>query len=342
MLTPRIGYSLEPPASEVEFLRRELAITWRQVSQPELQSLLQQNPRLLLLVSEPLPYLPVLRAASQRSLVVLMLSDEAYAPERLDVARSPALVCTYRHYPAQPASALSILRSAAGYVRDSKGTSQSATTVIPNVASGLRLRARMAPWQQLRDQVRTLPLGYTDTFARAFVDSRKMEPDQSLFDAALGNKHRSISLSFRGNRGLAQRIVGLEKAQRVRDNEVVMVDADWSARAEGDTGRSYVESLTSARFVLTPPGFANNESFRFYEALACGALPVEVTAATTHLGTVPWRDGGSIQAYSWAQALAEAERMPESVRQARVSSARTLVAGALRSIAQQIHDDVEG
>ena len=342
MLTPIIGYSLEPPASEAEFLRRELAIAWRQVSQAELHSLLHQSSRLLLLISEPPAYFPILRAASPHSLVALMLSDEAYAPERLDVARSPALFRTYRHYSAQPASILTILRSAAGYVRDSQGTSQSATTVIPNVANGLRMRARMAPWPQLGDQVRTLPLGYTDTFAHAFVDSGKLDPDQSLFDASLESEIRSISLAFRGNRGLAQRIVGLEKAQRVRYSEVLMVDADWSARAEGDTGRSYVESLVSARFVLTPPGFANNESFRFYEALACGALPVEVAAATTHLGTVPWRDGGSIQAYSWAQALAEAERMPESVRLARVSSARTLVAGALRLIAGQIHDDLEG
>ena len=343
MLTMLNAFSLEPPASEVEFLRRELGIQWQQVSESELESRIANQRRTLVIMSEPEPYRSVVEQAPIDSIVCLMISDEAYSLARLAIARQPSISRVYRHYPVRPAPLRRIAGSAAGYVRDSRGTSQRPSTIVPNVRSGMRIRSRMKHWQAVDHKVSPIPLGYTDTFARAFAERFELSTDASVFSAHPANtKVRARSVVFRGNRGLAQRIVASERAMKITNSEVALIDADWSARAAGDVGAAYVDSLTSARFALCPPGFANNESFRFYEALACGTLPIEVSVASTHLGELPWRNKGSIAHSSWTRGLREAEVMPEDERERRVLVARGLITDVLHTSAMRMRADVEG
>ena len=342
MLTPVQGFSLEPPASEVEFLRRELGIQWSRVTQQEVLSHVATAERTLVLMSEPEPYRSIVEQAPDDSIVCLMISDEAYSLERLTIAKQPSVHRVYRHYPCQPASWGRIAGTAAGYVRDSRGTSQRARTIVPNMRSGMRVRTRMEHWQNIERKVTAIPLGYTDTFAHAFAQRFSLPSNASVFAGDPTNTvNRDRSVVFRGNRGLAQRIVGIERGKKALGSEITLIDADWSARADSDVGAAYVDSLIAARFALCPPGFANNESFRFYETLACGALPIEVSAASTHLGELPWRNAGSITKSSWTEGLREAESVSETERRERVTSARTLVVEALGNAAQSIRDDLE-
>ena len=201
----------------------------------------------------------------------------------------------------------------------------------------------MKQWQAVEHKVSPIPLGYTDTFARAFAQRFAPPSNASVFSVDPTNRvDRERSVVFRGNRGLAQRIVGTERAKKTRDSEITLIDADWSARADSDVGAAYVDSLIAARFALCPPGFANNESFRFYEALACGALPIEVSVASTHLGELPWRSRGPISSASWTKGLKEAEQMTEVERAQRVFIARGLVTEVIESAAIRLRADVEG
>ena len=343
MLTQLHAFSLEPPASEVEFLRRELGVQWHQVSQSELHTRIANHPRTLIITSEPGAYRSIVERAPDDSLVCLMISDEAYSLERLAIAKQPSVHHVYRHYPVQPASWRRIMSNAAGYVRDSRNTSQRASTIVPNTRSGMRVRERMKHWQTIETKVSPTPLGYTDTFAYAFAQRFALPREASVFSPDLTKSdNRDRSVVFRGNRGLAQRIVGSERAQKLRDSEIALIDADWSARATGDVGGAYVDSLLAARFALCPPGFANNESFRFYEALACGALPIEVSIASTHLGELPWRGQGSITRSSWTRGLEEADEMTDDDREHRVLAARSVIVDVLEDLAMRIRADVEG
>lgn len=336
------GFSLEPPASESEFLRREFGIHWQQVTENELRSRIADSHRTLIVMSEPDPYKRIVGQAPPAALTSVMVSDEAYSLERLRLAAQPAIHHVFRHYPTQPASWRAIAACATGYVHDSRGTSQSASTITPNIRSGMRVRARMRHWEGINGKVTSIPLGYTDSFAQAFTDRFHLPENESLFAHEVArDETRQRSVVFRGNRGLAQRIVGCERTQRIRGSEVEFIDAEWSARAADDVGGSYVDSLLSARFALCPPGFANNESFRFYEALVCGALPIEASVASTHLGSLRWRSAGSISQPSWIRGLRQAETMSETERLGRVRSARRLVAGDLQDLADRIRADME-
>ena len=337
------GFSLEPPASEAEFLRRELGIQWQPVTENELRSRIADNPRTLVVMSEPEPYIRIVGQSPPASLTSIMISDEAYSLERSRLAAQSAIHHVFRHYPTKPASWQAIAACATGYVHDSRGTSQRASTIAPNIRSGMRVRARMRHWEGISGKVTSIPLGYTDSFAQAFTDRFHIPENESLFDYEVtldGTRQRSVV--FRGNRGLAQRIVGCERTRLIRGSEVQLIDAEWSARAAENVAASYVDSLLSARFALCPPGFANNESFRFYEALVCGALPIEASVASTHLGSLRWRNAGSISQPSWIRGLRQAETMSETERLSRVRSARRLVAGDLQDLADRIRVDMEG
>lgn len=337
------AWSLEPPVSEEAFLRRELGLEWRQAAPAEIRAAAQRGP-VALIVSEPEPYAPLLASLPERCAVLVMISDEGYAPARADLVRASRSVrSVYRQYPAHPASSAQIASAIAGFIRDARGTSQSPRTALPNWRKGRGIRQRMAPWAQVRQPVHDVPLGYTHAFVDGItaITAGAPDPDASLFDTALPDAERGISITFRGNRGLAQRIIGTERAGRLPRSDIRLVDADWSGFAVGDVGRAYVDALRAARFALCPPGFVNNESFRFTEALICGALPVEVEVALTHQGRLPDREGGSIRATSWSAALAQAEAMPEAERVERVTRARRLLSDRLRTLRAEIARDLE-
>ena len=340
--------SLEAPVSEEPFLRRELGLSWRQVDGHALATRLTHEHPTVLICSEPAEYVRVLDHAPAQSVVLVLISDEGYDPERRRLVQfHPAVRAVYRQYAARPTSAWTLLRAVAGDVRDARKTSESGRTALPNTLAGRQTRRRMADWLQVTTPVRDVPLGYTSTFEAAFAAVNGVDDvEASLFedlDGTVGDDTdaRPTSITFRGNRGLAQRIMGMELAQRVPGSDVGTIDADWSGFAEGDVGRTYVEALLRSRFALCPPGFVNNESFRYYEALLCGALPIELRTALTHQGVATARAGQAIRRHSWTSGLGEAAGMAEPERRARVTAARTLVRDRLRTLRQQIRDDVE-
>ena len=172
----------------------------------------------------------------------------------------------------------------------------------------------MLTWRQVTVPVDAIPLGYTNAFANQRTDNQAID------------SRRGRSICFRGNRGLAPRILGLEAAKRVPGADIQLVDQVWSgASTDGASARDYVDQLQDSRFALVPPGFVNAETFRYYEALLCGALPVEISVALTHLGCVPFRSNAGIRAWSWKEAMRQVQRMSEDERLARVSAARTLM-----------------
>lgn len=333
--------SLEPPVSEEPFLRRELGLAWTVVDEATLIARLADGPRVVI-CSEPQPYVQAFAQAPRASVLLVLISDEAYAAERLDlVRRSPAVASVYRHYDLGAAPAGSVRTAVSGFVGDCRGTSQSWRSVWDAVGSGRATRARMAAWRDVEQPVTVIPLGYAAQFERAFVVAHGVaDPEQSLWDVDHEPATRAVPISFRGVRGTVQRAVGIERAAALEGADVHIIDGNWSGVAGADAGTAYVEALEGAQLALCPPGFVNGETFRFYEALLCGALPVEVAPALTHLGTMPVR--ASEAPPSWRGALRDAVGRGERDRQEAVVRARSLVVERLAVIRARITADLEG
>jgi hypothetical protein len=325
------GWSLEAPVSEAQFLRRELGVTWRLSTEGELRGVLRvagASRRALIVCSHPEPYAELLRSAPPQSVVLLMISDESYSRSRIDLVRnSPSVAAVCRHYATTPASLAAVVKESAAFLQAARGTSVSSLALpwmVWLLKTGLGTRARMRQWRNLGIPVHAVALGYTNVFADSFVDvvreecSYQIGDDQSLFDAAipLPRRTRTIRVTFRGQRGQAQRRVMVERAQGQPGADIRVFGKTWSGYDGGDRGRTYVESLLNAQFALCPPGGINLESFRYYEALLCGARPVEPVTALTHQGIVTARGidaRGSVVASLRATQVELAERCMPTV-----------------------------
>lgn len=321
------GLSVEPPMAEQRFLESELGVRWQHVTQQELAQALQAGPTRLVIASDPDLYVNVLRSAPARSVVLLQISDEAYSDDRRAMADSPAIRALFRHYAPQVASPVKIARAVAGFATDASRSAVSVRSVASLYQSGAQVRERMKAWTSV--SYLPLPLGYTS----AFHEAREHHEPHSV--------DRSISVVFRGNRGLATRIVATDAVARMEDSSLTFID-DHAWSGLGGRAQDYVEELMNARFALVPPGFVNGETFRYYEAVRCGALPVEIDVALTHQGVVPFRSPATIRTPSWHRALAVAAKMPEEERLARVSAAQSAIDDAFARSRTHLLQSMEG
>lgn len=297
---PRIAaWSVEAPASEAEFLRREIGLDITVAPPDQIARVAQRQPTVVV-VSEPGPYLDLVRDAPPGSLVLFMISDEGYSPDRLAlVDGATSIRAVFRHYGIEGAPLADIAASTREFLAATKHSSVSPRVVPHLLATGWRTRRRMKRWGDVSVPVHAVPLGYTSDFAQAVIRALDLhlDADASLVDAvslrAGLRKHpdrsgevavRDLDTVFRGSPGSAHRQVLVEQAQQHPDSVVEWIDAQWTSVPSLERTDRYVASLHRARRALCPPGAVNTETFRYYEATLCGARPVEPRTALTHLG----------------------------------------------------------
>lgn len=287
--------SLEQVASEREFLHRELGITWEHTTAEAITAVARTKRPVLLGISEAGNYQELLQDLPARSVVLLMLSDEGYSEDRLNLVReSPSVRGVYRHYSVQNASWTAGGAEACRFIAGARAAQLPSRLILELLRTGRETRERMNKWNKVAVPINVLPLGYTNTFAAQFAEHFGLQENSSLFDFADETATMSAvaptkttSVFFRGALGQPQRRVMLSKAARNPEARIELVDNTWqdspSANAE------YVDGLLNSTHALCPPGWVNTETFRFYEALICGAIPIEPETALTHLGIAPCR-----------------------------------------------------
>jgi len=277
------GLSLESPVSEQQFLRRELGITWEQVDRSEMMRALKRPG--LVIISEPEQYVDVLPQLPKGNTVIMLISDEAYATERLAlVGRSMAVRSVYRQYDTKLASTARIAERLSQLAKQAHVASIRPTALVDLIRIGRATRQRMRAWSSVRMPVHPVPLGYTNAFATAYARMRSVGQDESFFDLPrISSSDRDVPMTFRGALGQTERQIMIAVAQKTPGSDIQILGDDWSG-GSAEHGGSYVESLLNAQRALCPPGFINTETFRYYEAILCGAKPVEPHTALTHQG----------------------------------------------------------
>jgi hypothetical protein len=145
-------------------------------------------------------------------------------------------------------------------------------------------------WQTTRDASRTylemrrmkfripvfgFPLGYSDRFVIELKNLGLMPSETiSLFEKEIYDKNLvRNSVSFIGQKGSWYRRLMVEFFERI---------AGASTSKYGSFGgfthlpqtTDYASSILSSKFVVCPPGNVSSQSFRYYEAIALGAVPI--------------------------------------------------------------------
>ena len=287
--------SLEAPVSEAEFLRREIGLDTHVVSESDLAHRVRESEPAIVVVSEPDAYGEVFQEAPTASIVAFLISDEGYSSERLALVRdSPSIRAVFRQYGTERASLGDVARSAWQFIRSTRSSRVSARTLPGLAETGWQTRRRMGDWERLPCPVYSVPLGYTSEFAKSVIEYLHLHvsPTQSLLEPMLvANHERDTEIVFRGALGTAHRQALVESTERQRGSHISLVSRDWAVSTTKNESLAYVESLSRTRCALCPPGSINTETFRFYEAIVCGARPVEPRTALTHLGRPVCRNG---------------------------------------------------
>lgn len=301
--------SLESNLTEVSYLRREYGLNWRTVAKADLPRIALQRAHIgepvVLGVSNPTLYFEPLSELPSQSVLLLMLSDEDFSHDRLQLARSRSVRHVFRNY--SPVGVQGeVVRSITSAVQDGIRYPSFAPRLALEAVRGRKMRRRRNIGHEGLQSYSTVPLGYTEPFERGFVAANNHETiasDQSLFDFAVPpDSERRTRVGFIGATGQVQRKLALRVARSVKGSSIDTTPGTWGGHVNApvEHGRSYVAMLQDSEFALCPPGFCNIESFRTTEALICGSLPVSVDTALSHGGGSREMEGTTLFVPRWA------------------------------------------
>ena len=97
-----LGLSVEGTLSESEYLLRELKINWLTLDQSEIRTIVEQNNsvgmKTLIIVSKIDVVAKLVSQSPDKSLVLLILSDEAYSMKAYKLARLNSVHAVMRNY----------------------------------------------------------------------------------------------------------------------------------------------------------------------------------------------------------------------------------------------------
>jgi hypothetical protein len=278
-----VGLSLEEPLSESEYLQREMKITWTRSSQSDLLSTINYGhsigKRTLMIVSQPDIAFDVVDKAPAQSLVLLVLSDEGYSEKTYDLARRHSVYAVMRNYSVTQQKNNLYVRTAMSVLSNHLKNSDNFLLAIKEVAhliiSSIRIKTLMSKWQRLRKPLSILPLGYTNKFAISYTSFEGTSNKGTLLRNRIDrDATRNISISFSGTPGSLQRRSTIQFLTRLPNSRINVTTNDWNGHQKSGTDIEYCDTLLSSFYCAALPGYISNESFRYYEALICGALPV--------------------------------------------------------------------
>lgn len=120
------------------------------------------------------------------------------------------------------------------------------------------------------------PIGYTDRF----VDELKNRQFEISTNSSVLNlqgipslSKRPMKVSYIGQRGSWTRRKILNKF-KFDESAMIKTYSSFGGFPTNDGKTEYVDSLLDSRFVICPPGNRSNESFRYYESILLGAIPI--------------------------------------------------------------------
>ena len=163
----------------------------------------------------------------------------------------------------------------------------------PEVSRVLRFYDRADIPQQIREKVLILPLGYHQKF-KGGIDSPFIVTPELPF--------RDFTWSFAGTNWQGRK-ESMQVLNAVTPSVVRFFD-DWNSPKQMKE-EEYISLLLSSKFVPCPRG-QNQESYRFYEAIICGCIPLFLTDEKDSIwlnqfeGSIPFI---TIQSWDHAAAL---------------------------------------
>lgn len=158
------------------------------------------------------------------------------------------------------------------------------------------------------------PLGYTERFARELNDLGLLQASGSLFYGDhFSNFSERPSLSFFGQKGSWFRRLMVDYFQ-AQPNFKKETYSSFGGFTNLPQFTDYCQTILQSRFVVCPPGNCSSQSFRYYEAIALGAIPVLAETSIQDWNTFdywpetrPWKNSNFVQVWQSLASLSQVE-----------------------------------
>ena len=257
-----------------EFFRRELNLSGTKIDQEDDIPL----PRNSLLYCNNLSHWEKrLKLSEKSSLSVIIAANEYYKKDKwLDVNDFESIKCAFiqylpHHQRTRFSTILKFIFSNSQFLYDKAfwGTLKSSSQIYCEMRS-----------LKFKIPVFNFPLGYTDRFVKELKNLDLLsENSKSLYtDKIYNNSSRGAGVSFEGQKGSWYRRLMVEYFEK---NAAARTDkyGSFGGFTDSPETTNYAESILASRFVVCPPGNVSSQSFRYYEAIALGAIPIVTEAS---------------------------------------------------------------
>jgi hypothetical protein len=133
-----------------------------------------------------------------------------------------------------------------------------------------------------------IPIGYTNVFALSLIDILQKDPKSC--ESILGTHHRPVNQSqrniiFVGQSGQIVREAAIRALEKSELGLVIRRSSYGASNVIDKSvallGKEYVERLLSSQFVLCPPGNISGQSFRYFEVITLGRIPLVMDHVTS-------------------------------------------------------------
>lgn len=273
-----LGYSFEPDRLETSALNKHLHLREQVISESDLLSIVlsdSQKP-VILIVSHLEKYRNVIEQ-SLRPIVLVHLSDEAYAVKQANLYLHPSIVLILRNHHVFPlffllSKSLSWLSITGKWVihywRDQISFRENlhhANHII--FSRRYLLRQIRFAWllRKVSAKVMSFPLNETNYYHEGTNDIFPPKDINVFFAGGIHSSERIVARRVAFKLGFAHGYTG-----------------EWNPGAGASlASKDYVHYLKRSYFGLSPNGHVNQECFRLYEIVSSGTLPI-VAAKTPY------------------------------------------------------------
>jgi hypothetical protein len=253
---------------ETEYLKREYGLFPHIVDPNKLKL---KDEVVFIACTDPSNWKQILLISRSSSIVFFLLGNETYDKSKYEFLNQfKSIRHVFIYNPPRDSSKFGFL-AMAGWIRRSPCDLFSKHLFFAcKFALEMRRKAESAeimyPWSNL-------PLGYTNHFVIQ-LPNEIVNSDSSLVDdwpiIDLGKSQvRDDHVRFMGQIGTWYRRELVRYFSRFPNFDYVE-SSGWGKSLK----KGYMEMLHTSTFILCPPGIFTNETFRYFESIICGALPI--------------------------------------------------------------------
>jgi hypothetical protein len=299
-----------PEYSEVnEFFTRELGLYGEKINHEEDRALPENS----LIYCNDLAHWQRRLALSRKSSVsVIIGSNEYYDLSRLSqINNFESIKCAFIQY--LPNGKRIKAGSFASFIlRFPRVLSQRA--FYGTAKMGFQKYGKVAP-ERFNVPIYPFPLGYTERFARELDTLGILQASRgSLFQGMhFSDFSERDKISFFGQKGSWYRRLMVKFFERY-PNFQMEAYSSFGGFTNSPRSTGYSELILKSRFVVCPPGNCSSQSFRYYEAIALGAIPVLAETSIQDWNAFdywpsnkPWKNSNFVEIWKSLSSLSQGE-----------------------------------